>query len=138
MDISFDSTTLITTVTTAVLAWAFKLARSFILSKIRSSDNAVYAQYMGIISDTAFDVVSAIMQTTVNAYKQQHGGIMSPEFAQNVKQGAIQSIKQQLANNIIEFLEGSTGDNIEHIIDTQVEKAVIGYKVAINNSRPGL
>jgi hypothetical protein len=135
MDVSVDTTSILTTVIIAILGWGFKIGRDYVLSKIKSSDNALYVQYMGILADVVFDIVSATMQTTVNAYKQTNG--FTPELASQVKKNVIIIARKQLANNLIEYLETLTGDRIENIIDTQVEKAVIQYKVSMNSRHNG-
>ena len=124
-----DMNTILTGVITAILAAAFKYGRAWVLAKIGSSKNALFVEYMKVVADITFDVVSAAMQTTVNDYKAYNSGKLDKQFASKVKLDAIISVKKQLANNICEYLEKATGTPIGDIIDTQVEKSVIKCKL---------
>jgi hypothetical protein len=115
--------TIITVVVVPTLVWAFKLGRDWVLTKIQSSDSDLFKKYMNILTDVVYDVVQALMQTTVNTYKDQNGKL-DEAFASALKADAILTIKQQLNNNITAYLEEKTGTQIENIIDTQIEKTV--------------
>jgi hypothetical protein len=133
MDSGIDINIILTGVIIAILGGAFKYGRAWILTKIASSKNALFVQYMNTLADVVFDVVSAAMQTTVNDYKAS-GGKLDETFAATVKRNAIAAVKRQLAGNICAYLEKATGHPIEEIIGTQVEKSVVAYKIAVNSS----
>lgn len=119
--------TIITVVVVPTFIWACKLGRDWVLTKIQSSDSDLFKKYMNILTDVVYDVVQALMQTTVNTYKDKNGKL-NEAFASALKEGAIMTIKQQLNNNITEYLEQKTGDKIENLIDTQIEKTVGSLK----------
>jgi len=119
-------TTILTTVGIAAFGWAFKLGRDWVITKIQSSKNELFKKNMQILIDVVFDVVSALMQTTVNTFKLRNNGILDKNVATGIKLEAIRTVEQQLANHVIDYLEKETKTPIMNIIDTQIEKTV-GY-----------
>ena len=110
------------TVITALATWLASYIVGLLNSKIKDQKLATFlTKFMEILTTS----VNALTQTTVSELKKN--GKFDSESACRVKEECVKLIKNQLAPDMIEFIQNNFGDVTDYV-STQIESFILSQK----------